>query len=142
LERSVLVGGRKFLDEMSFYVEWGYMPPTGLDQLKLEQLQYQAAKELYYVVASAYDYDSMAHGKRQLAWRTTMTVNSTGVSLTETMPPLIANAAPFFGRETTEPEFGSRKMLREGRVDVGTPTVMKEKTSDSVDDGKSSVPNP
>jgi len=125
LERAILVGGRKFADGMGFAMEWGESPADR--ETKREFLRDQAAEELYYVVASAYDYPALARGERKLAWRTTMTVTSAGLAMRETLPPLVASAAPFFGRDMTEPEIGARRISRAGRVEVGTPTVVEDK---------------
>lgn len=125
LERAILVGGKKFAAGMSFTMEWG---ETAADhEEKLEFLRDQTRAEIYYVVASAYDYQALARGERKLAWRTTMTVTSAGLAMNETLPTVIATAAPFFGRETVEPEIGARRISREGRVLIGTPTVVEDK---------------
>lgn len=125
LERAILVGGKKFAAGMSFAMEWGESP--GDHEQKLEFLRDQTYEELYYVVASAYDYQALAHGQRKLAWRTTMTVTSAGLAMNETLPAVVSMAAPFFGRETEVPEIGSRRISREGHVFVGTPTVVDDK---------------
>jgi hypothetical protein len=129
LERAILVGGKKFAQGMAFSAEYG---PSLTDRLaKQEFLNDQANDEVYFVVASAYDYASLARGQRRLAWRTTMTANSTGVAIAETLPPLLASGAAFFGRETVEPEIGARRISREGRVLIGTPTVVPDPVPDA-----------
>jgi hypothetical protein len=92
---------------------------------KSEYLMDQISEDLYFVVASAYDYAAVAQGKRTLLWRTNMTVNTSGVNMKETLPPLIATAAPFFGRETEGPEALQRRISRHGQVDIGQPTVVE-----------------
>jgi hypothetical protein len=125
LERAILVGGRQFASGVAFSMEWG---ETLADRMgKAEYLRDQAAEELYYVVASAYDYQALAHGERKLAWRTTMTVSSTGLAMRETLPPLVASGAIYIGREMTEPEIGSRRISREGNVQIGPATVIEDK---------------
>jgi hypothetical protein len=125
LERAILVGGKKYANAEARVLEWG---ETLLDhERKQEFLRGQISNDIYYVVASAYDYASVAKGPKKLAWRTSMTVNTGGVSMSETLAPLIAMAAPFFGHETTEPQIDIRRSNRSGRVEVGTPTVVSEK---------------
>ncbi len=51
-----------------------------------------------------------------------MTVNAAGVSQADSLPALIAAAQPFFGREMKETEVLSKLAIREGQVDVGTPS--------------------
>ena len=121
LERAVLVGGKKYVAERSFAMEWGDLTDRTTDK---EYLNYQATESLYFVIASAYDYAALARGERKLAWRTTLTVNSGGVSLRETLLPLIANSASVFGKETASPQIIQRR-VREGRVELGTPIVVE-----------------
>ena len=83
----------------------------------------QATGDMYFVVASAYDYQSAASNQRILLWRSRMTVSSEGVNQEETLPKLILTAAPYFGRDMTEPDvFAERR--HEGQVDVGPLRVM------------------
>lgn len=125
LERAILVGGKKYASQLGQQMEFG---ETLFDRTQeKEYLRDQAAGDLYYVVASAYDYAGIARGEKKLAWRTTMTVNAGGVNMKETLPPLIATAGPFFGHETTTPEIAARRVSREVKVEIGTPTVVEEK---------------
>ena len=129
LERAILVGGKKFASGMNFAMEWG---ETAADhEGKLEFLRDQTREELYYVVVSAYDYQALARGERRMAWRTTMTVTSAGLAMNETLPVVVASAAPYFGRDMAEPEIGARRISREGRVLIGTPTVVPDPVPDA-----------
>lgn len=94
--------------------------------VKNEFLVTQASSDCYYLVASAYDYASVGKNQRQLLWRTQMTVGADGVSQTQALPPLIANASQFLGREMAEPETLSRRLLRHGQVEMGTPTPVDD----------------
>jgi hypothetical protein len=141
LNRAMLVGGQKFarqmvsaLEAVDAMVQAGV--PTdvilfvnGVHQYETSDPKHalfvdQAEQELYYVVASAYDYASAASNRRRLLWRTRMTVNSAGLSLTQSLPPLITSAAPFFGRDMPEPESVIRR-VRDGKVEIGAPTVVE-----------------
>jgi hypothetical protein len=55
-----------------------------------------------------------------------MTVGAAGVSQQQSLPTLLISAAPFFGKETPEPQILTRRTLREGSVELGTPTVVEE----------------
>lgn len=124
LERAILVGGKNYAQAEGHVMEWG---ESILDRDATQDfLREQIADDVYYVVASAYDYASVAQGDRKLAWRTSMTVNTIGVSMRETLPPLIATAAPFFGRETTSPQIEVKKFPRKEKIDVGIPRVVDE----------------
>ena len=76
------------------------------------------------MVASAYEYASIATHVKKLLWRTRMTVASQGVSQEQTLPTLIGSAAPFFGREMAETEIINRRVMPEGHVEIGTPVVV------------------
>jgi hypothetical protein len=122
LERARLIGGVSFLKRVANIYQFGeWLSDRTPD---IEFLRYQAADDLYYVVASAYDFAELAQNKRQLLWRTTMTVNANGVSMRESLPTLIATATPYFGRETEEPHIGSPKIHRWG-VKVGEDKIIE-----------------
>lgn len=128
LERAMLVGGKKFRAEKAFAMENGEF--AHFLSTEEEYLNYQAADSLYFVIASAYDYVPLTHGQRKLAWRTNMTVNAAGVNLQQTLIPLIVNAAPVLGRETTAPQIIQRR-AKEGLVEVGIPVVVPDKAAPS-----------
>ena len=89
----------------------------------------QSANDIYYVVASAYDYASITTRTKRLFWRTRMPVAAQGVSQEQTLPTLITSAAPYFGKEMTEVEILSKRATPEGRVEIGEPYVVgAEKT--------------
>lgn len=54
-----------------------------------------------------------------------MTVGAAGVTQTDSLPTLIRSAAPYLGREMTEPATLTPRTLREGRVDLG-PLIIKD----------------
>jgi hypothetical protein len=144
LERAELVGGMVFAQRVGHAYEeraisqlsgptfadasFNLIDPVHRlteDNAKSEYLMDQISDDIYFVVASAYDYASVAQGKRTLLWRTNMTVNTAGVNMKETLPPLIATAAPFFGRETGGPEALQRRINRKGMVEIGNATVLE-----------------
>ena len=92
---------------------------------KNEFLVDQTASDVYYVVASAYDYRSIAAQQRVLLWRTRMTVAAQGVSQVQSLPTLVLSAAAYFGKDMTEAEILSKRPVPEGTVEIGTPTVVE-----------------
>lgn len=154
LDRAALVGGDKFAREMLDLFQQadamntaagGTVAPDGQPVItpevaafinpvylfkqrsaKNEFLVDQMASDVFYVSASAYDYRSVAENRKQLLWRTRMTVASPGVSQQQSLPTLVISAAPFLGRETPEPETLYKRSLREGSVELGTPRVVEE----------------
>jgi len=127
LERALLVGGRDFMDGINRRLLYGDSLTDHTE--RLDYLTDQADDDIYFIIASAYDYRSLAQGKRQLVWRTNMTVSSKGVSMNETLMPLIATATPYFGRETKGAEIAMRRVSREGKVEIGTAVVVPDKDS-------------
>lgn len=95
----------------------------------------QASSNCYYLIASAYDYESLASPQRQLFWRTRMTVNADGVSQVEAIPMMITVATPFLGRDLPESEIIRRPSVQKGQVKIGTPTI-----SDARENEKSPAP--
>lgn len=149
LDRAMLLGGVAFTKEVARAMEEadlktalqtnsgaggvGDLLPDPFQRLRMkspemDRLVTELYSSSYFVVATAYDYASLAKGQRVSLWRTKMTVNSIGVNMLESVPSLIATAAPYFGRDMTEPVVITKKISREGRVEVGTPTVVPETT--------------
>jgi hypothetical protein len=153
LDRAALVGGQKFAaklldlfeqaDAMS-YASSAHVPPGGQPVITPEMQEFmnpvsmfkradskneflvdQAANDVYYVVASAYDYGSVTKHQRRLLWRTRMTVAAQGVSQEQSLPTLVLTAAPYFGKDMADPEILSRRTMREGTVEIGTPVVVE-----------------
>lgn len=153
LDRAALVGGAKFARELQKLLEEtddfviaanaqlasggeppippgvvAFSNPVNLFKLRNannELLLNQVAGDVYYLVASAYDYQSVVANQKILLWRTRMTVASRGVSQQQSLPALVLNAGPFFGREMKEPEILFKRTVREGSIEMGTPTVVE-----------------
>lgn len=116
LERAMLVGGSAYRKQIGHEVAFGH---TFADRTpKKTFLIEQATGDMYFVVVSAYDHAELGAGRRRLAWRTTMTVGTAGVSMLDALPPLVATAGDYFGRETAEPVAIQRR-VRRGTVKLG-----------------------
>ena len=120
----MLVGGKQQLEKMTRTMEWGESITDRTPEY--EYLRDQAIDDLYYVVASAYDYPALTKNERRLIWRTTMTVSARGVSMEETLVPLVNTAAPYFGHEMEDPAIAMRRIDRNGNVIVGEPKVIED----------------
>ncbi|HEX2860415.1 MAG TPA: hypothetical protein VHN79_02200 [Lacunisphaera sp.] len=125
LQRARLVGGKALVEKISRQLAYGV--PLFERTPKEEHLRYQLHHNLYYVVVSAYDFSLLAQGERKLVWRTTLTVNDQGVSMKETLPPLIVSAMDFFGRDTGESVALQRRITR-GKVTLGPLMIIGEVT--------------
>jgi hypothetical protein len=150
LQRAELIGGTKFARQLSSVLDqeanyeqsYAGLTPVAEDMSSpfnrfrnanehLMGLIEESFSSCYFVVASAYDYPAMAQGKRVLLWRTKMTVNSSGISMTESLAPLIVTAGPYFGRDMTDSVTVTRTISREGRVEIGTPIVVEDHPGDA-----------
>ena len=80
----------------------------------------------YIVVATAYDFRGVENRQKIPLWQTRMAVSAQGVAMDEVLKPLILNAGSYLGRETPEAVIVDKRLNREGRVEIGTPTVVEE----------------
>lgn len=122
LERSILVGGRHFESSIARRLSFGDFLTD--HSAKADFLTYQANDSLYFAVVSAYDVASFEKGQRRLVWRTSLTVNSRGVSMADSLPALILTGASSFGRDMKEPEIVLRR-VRRGVVEYGPAQVIE-----------------
>jgi hypothetical protein len=155
LDRAALIGGDKFAAELERLVmervaNYETLPSHGgaglsaavamfsevnrlLDPVKLFAdksaknafLVSQAGDDCYYVIASAYDYRSVAENRRQLLWRTRMTVNARAVAQAQALPTLILTAGPYLGRDMTEPEVMTKRALDRAHIEIGEAKVIE-----------------
>lgn len=144
LDRALLVGGEKFAGDLeAAYREAATFAPISknlpaevrefTDPISLLKMRDQKTRflverstdDIYFIVASAYDYNSFTERRLVLLWRTRVTVTSQGVTQAQTLPTMIATAGPFFGKETDGAEIIGRHTIPRGRVEIGTPTVVK-----------------
>jgi hypothetical protein len=81
----------------------------------------------FFVMISAYDFNAynQQHKKVRL-WVAKMSTPSGGTTLADALPVLIKNGGAIFGRETVGPKSIDVPVVPEGRVEVGTPTVVPE----------------
>ncbi len=81
----------------------------------------------FFVMISAYDFNAynQQHKKIRL-WVAKMSVPSGGTTLAEALPVLIKHGGSIFGRETVGPKSIDVPVVRQGRVEVGTPTVVPD----------------
>ena len=96
----------------------------------------QAAREnRYFVLVSAFDFEAAGEKKKKLLWLARMSVPSNNVTLAEVLPTMIASGGPYFGRETGRKTI-TAPIAREGKVEVGTPTVVDDAAGKDAKAGK------
>ncbi|MEO7597357.1 MAG: hypothetical protein ABIV50_00375, partial [Opitutus sp.] len=69
-------------------------------------------------------FDDLARNERRLLWRTTMTVEAAGVSISNTLPSLVITAAPYVGREV--PALALRRTMKRGTVELGPTRIIDD----------------
>lgn len=94
-----------------------------------EFLSYQSRHDLYFAVVSAYEYAALAKGEHKLVWRATLTVNGEGVSMEESLPPLVLTAGTTFGRDTGGARIVSRR-VRRSSVTLGPLIILENDVPD------------
>ncbi|HWA08774.1 MAG TPA: hypothetical protein VG838_04820 [Opitutaceae bacterium] len=91
-------------------------------ELDLRQL---LDEERFFVILMAYDYHTMKKGtKPTLLWSTRFSVRAASNRFTVVLPEMSKAAADYFGRNMDGLKFEAPG-LKQGQVDVGTPTVVK-----------------
>ncbi len=85
-----------------------------------------AEENRYFIVVSAYDFADATQKKKTRLWTARMSTPSDGLTMADVVRPLATSGGPLFGRETTLPKWVTAPVAREGKVEVGTPTVVPD----------------
>lgn len=85
----------------------------------------------YFVTATAYDFSGVERKQKVALWQTRMTVEAQGVAMAEVLTPLILGTAAYLGRETREAVVVTKRIDRQGRVEIGTAKVVDEPPPDT-----------
>lgn len=162
VERAALIGGTKLAQQLkqavneevqNMNISYAARPaqpmPVSPDSASPFQRFYNSSRlnshlietafhTVYFVVASAYDHEASSKGQPRLLWRTKMTVDAQGVSLRESIMPLIASSTLYLGRDMSEVAVVTKRISREGKVEIGEAKVVEEdvKTTDGGKDRK------
>ncbi len=126
IERCAIVGGTRFaLDAARSMRSSGSLQFFRSQSPTNDLLLSRAEGNLFFVIASAYDYAAAQRGERILLWRTRMSTTSNGLTMEETLPAIVRLAGPYFGKETKEPQILSPR-LSGGRVEAGPAIVVEQ----------------
>jgi hypothetical protein len=147
--RALMVGGEKFAADLERVLagtraqtelartNGNYFPDITFAPLRMfiassskaaflfDQLSY----DVYYMAVVAYDFTDYMHGKKRPLWITRMTVDAQGVSMAESLPALVVDAAPYFGREMSESATLVQTIRRGANVEVGPLKVIGVETN-------------
>jgi hypothetical protein len=127
--------------EMLSLVAGNTITNIGIFGFQREDILQAARDDRYFVIVSAFDFEAAKEKKKKLLWQAKMSTPSNRVSLAEVIPAMIIAGGPHFGRETKLPESVTAKLAKEGKVDVGTPTVVPDAATKPDDKaGKATTP--
>ncbi len=135
MARAVLVGGTKFAkewDEAVFFNSFDRFKGTSA---RNSFLVATALDNLYFLVATACDYQAAARGQVVILWQTRLSTDARVVSMAESLPQMVASAGSYIGHDTNGPVRLNRPAIMEGDVEVGVPFEVR-------DDLASDAPNP
>ncbi|MEO6567205.1 MAG: hypothetical protein ABIO94_00465 [Opitutaceae bacterium] len=146
IERARFIGGGRVAEDLrrALHFESTYSGPEEISPVRImlngsggdamRHVLELAFHTCYFVTATAYDFAGVEKKQNILLWQTRMTVEAQGVEMSEILRPLIVNTGSFLGRETPEAVIVSKRIDREGRVEIGTPTVVEEAKPSAVND--------
>jgi hypothetical protein len=112
-------------NEMLALVGGSTLPNLDLNSER-EAVMQGAEDDRYFVIVSAFDFADAMKKKKTPLWVARMSTPSNGVAMTEVVPVLIKSGGPLFGHETPQPKWVTTPLVREGKVEVGTPTVVPD----------------
>jgi hypothetical protein len=90
-----------------------------------EMISDLASEDLYVVAISAYDYGAATRQQKVLLWTTKISCPSRGLAMKETLPAMLALAAPYIGRETAKPVSVKATDKFKPDVKIGDPKVVE-----------------
>jgi hypothetical protein len=118
------------------------LPGAWIRDADSEMISDLASEDLYVIAISAYDYAAALRQEKTLLWMTKISCPSRGLSMPQTLPAMLALAAPHIGRETAKPVMVKGSEEFKAEVKIGDPTVVEflEKTPLPVVDASSNTP--
>lgn len=131
--KAALVGGENFSVDLVRAIKTNTLPFFRMRDAQTDTLVNLAFDDVYYIIASAYDYDAAAtRGEKILLWRTKIATDAYGLMMEDTVPALAVDAREYFGHPTDGPLVLHRRLLS-GRVILDQPIVREylEKTPES-----------
>jgi len=140
LNRAALIGGTEFAQKLAEAIkenqllklsqsDWHpllnplrrFRDSSPTNRILYDRLQC----ELYFVVATAFDFESVARKQPVRLWRSKLTVDSASVNMSDTLPSLIIAGASYLGRDTPQ-AVALRKRPMQGRVDLGPLNILED----------------
>lgn len=126
MARAILVGGTKFATEWDEANSFNTFDRFKGESARNSFLVAAASSNLYFLVATACDYQAAIRGKIVILWQTRLSTDARIVSMDESLPQMVASAASYIGHETNGPVRLNRPSVPEGEVEVGVPFEVGE----------------
>lgn len=110
---------RDFYEDSLLLSEWRFRNPesTAIFELMTETL--------FAASITAFDFAEAKRGEKVLLWKTKISCPSVGLRMDQTLPTMLALAAPHIGRETMKPVSINATDKFKGEVKIGDPTVIE-----------------
>jgi hypothetical protein len=125
-QRAALIGGTTFAMQMLTALQHNTLDSFANRDDHTLWLVDECYTNRYYIIASAYDFESAMKQKKVLYWKTKISTNSVGLTMNDSILALTLNAGPYFGREMSSAARLNRPVIKEGRVEIGNPTVKND----------------
>jgi len=84
-----------------------------------------AKQNLYVAIVSAYKAELNRNGHGEMLWSTRISAPARGFWMPEALPPMLAIAAPYFGRETAQPQWIKASEHFKPEVRLGNPRLVE-----------------
>lgn len=91
-----------------------------------DRLNEAARDNRLYLFIAAFDVEALVKKQKKIIWRTRISIDSRRRTLPESMPVMLASAAPYFATETDLPRFIEDADRRKAEVLIGTPTIVDD----------------
>jgi hypothetical protein len=122
MTRAALVGGVPFAIELMRAINNRTLNFFRTRDERTDSLVTMAGSDLYFMIASAYEYEAASHGQMKLLWTTKLSTDSNGLAMDDTLPALVLSAKSYFGHETNGSVIFHPRLFQ-GHVDLGEATV-------------------
>lgn len=111
--------------ELSSFQDDLFMTGSLFRDADTEMISDLASEDLYVAAISAYDYGAATRQQKVLLWTTKISCPSRGLAMKETLPAMLALAAPYIGRETAKPVSVKATDKFKPEVKIGDPKVVE-----------------
>lgn len=102
-----------------------YLPGALFHTADMDMIDELSSEDLYVIAIGAFDFDALKRKQKVLLWTTKISCPATGLQMDETMPTMLALAAPYLGRETKVPVSISATDHFKPDVRVGAPRFIE-----------------